>query len=285
MQEYKTITISGSGLPEELSRLDKIPASLYAKGNLDLLKHKPRVGIVGARKFTPYGKRITDEIASNLARAGVVVVSGLALGVDSIAHKSAIEAGGQTIAVLPCGIETVYPSSHRNLAMQILQRNSLLISEYEGKKLPARYNFLERNRIIASLSDILIITEAANASGSLHTAGFAMDMGIQIMAVPGNIDSPYSGGCNKLIQNGAYPLVSVDDVLIALGINSKAKQLEYIPENNIEKLLLDHIKSGRNNINEILLLTDMTSSEIQTTLTILEIKGVISCQATRWHIK
>lgn len=285
MQEYKTTTISGKSLPDELDLLHKKPTQLFAKGDISLLNTKPRVGIVGARKFTPYGRAITDEIASKLARAGVTIISGLALGVDSIAHKSAVEAGGKTIAILPCGIETVYPSSHRNLAMQILQRDGLIISEYPGKTLPAKYQFLERNRLIASLSDILIITEAANASGSLHTAGFALDMGVQIMAVPGNIDSPYSGGTNKLIQNGAYPLLSVDDVLLALGIDDKNDQLAYIPENRTEKVIIDHIKSGKNNIHEILHLTDISSSEIQTTLTMLEIKGVLICQSSRWYIK
>lgn len=284
MQEYKTATISGTDLPADFDRLYQKPTQIYAKGNLDLLTKKPRVGIVGARKFTPYGKAVTDEIASKLASAGVIIVSGLALGVDSIAHKSAIQAGGQTIAVLPCGIDTIYPSSHRGLGMQILQQDSLLISEYEGKELPMRHQFLERNRLIAALSDILIITEASNASGSLNTAGHALELGKTIMAVPGNITSPYSGGTNKLIQNGAHPVLSVDDIFEALGINKK-EQLAYLPETEAEKLVLDAINTGNTAVNDILRATNLPSTELQTTLTILEIKGVLQNQYTNWYIK
>lgn len=284
MQEYKPITISGTDLPEELDQLHQKPTNLHLRGNSQLLTKHPRVGIVGARKFTPYGRTVTDEIATKLARAGVVIVSGLALGVDSIAHKSALDAGGQTIAVLPCGIETIYPATHRSLGQQILQQNSLLVSEYEAKMLPLRHNFLERNRIIAALSDILIITEAANASGSLHTAGYALEMGKTIMAVPGNITSPYSGGTNKLIQNGAFPILSADDVLEALGINTK-DQIEYLPETAPEKIVIDTIKAGNNHINDIHRLSELTSPELQTTLTILEIKGVLICQSSKWYIR
>lgn len=284
MQEYKSITISANDLPDELDHLYQKPSKLHARGNVQLLNKHPRVGIVGARKFTPYGRTITDEIATKLARSGVVVVSGLALGVDSIAHKSALDAGGQTIAVLPCGIETIYPSSHRGLGAQILQQNSLLISEYEGRELPMKHQFLERNRIIAALSDILVITEASSASGSLNTASHALEMGKTVMAVPGNITSPYSGGTNKLIQNGALAVLSADDILQALDLSAK-DQLDYLPETETEKLILDTIKDGNNTVNDILRATGLPSTELQTTLTILEIKGVLNCTSSNWHIK
>ena len=178
---FTTKSISASVLPDKFHHLHTKPAKLYVKGEASLLERKPIVGIVGSRRFTPYGKRLATDVAETLARAGVPVVSGLALGIDSIAHRACIEAGGQTIAVLPCGIDTVYPANHRGIADQILARGGLLISEYEGSLLPMRHQFIERNRLIAALSDVLFIPEAAEASGSLHTARFALELGKPIL--------------------------------------------------------------------------------------------------------
>lgn len=284
MQNYQTITITANDFPEELTRLHQVPTKLYLKGNQSLLDRKPRVGIIGARKFTPYGRAVTDEISGKLASRGVTIVSGLALGIDGIAHQSALKSGGATIAVLPCGIDRFYPATHRNLGMQILQQNSLIISEYTGSYLPNKYNFIERNRLIAALSDVLVITEAALSSGSLHTAGFALDLGIPIMAVPGNITSPTSAGANQLIQNGALALLSVSDVLNVLGLDDSEK-LDYLPENETEKLIIDAIKANNNRPDDIANSTKIPTNELQTTLTILEIKGVLDCQSGKWHVK
>lgn len=283
MQKKEIITISINSLPEELSRLHTPPASLNALGDMKLLDYHPRVGIVGARKFTPYGREVTATIAQNLARAGVTVVSGLALGVDSIAHKACLDAGGQTIAVLPSGIDSIYPANHRGLARQIVDSGGLLVSEYPPKYQPQRHSFIERNRIIAALSDILIITEAAVASGSLHTASFALELGVQVMAVPGNITSPYSAGTNHLIQTGAMPLLTPSDILNQLGISSPSQQA-YIPENAIEQSILELISSGTTQTNEIISKSDLETPTVQTALTMLEIKGIVAIQSGRWSL-
>lgn len=283
MQKKAITNISATELPEELKRLHTPPASLWGLGNTNLLAQHPRVGIVGARKFTPYGKEVTASIASTLARAGVVIVSGLALGVDSIAHRACLEVGGKTIAVLPSGIEYIYPASHTALAQNISSKNGLLLSEYPAKFKPFKHSFIERNRIIAALSDVLIITEAATASGSLHTAYFALDLGVPIMAVPGNITSPYSAGTNQLIRTGAQPLLDPQDVLDLLGIQNTSV-LEYIPENETEKILLDLIKSGVTGVNDVISTSKLEVPVAQTYVTMLEMKGVIAAESGHWKL-
>lgn len=284
MQTYDIKTISTSALPEKLHQLHDIPQQLYAKGNVGLLDRRPRVGIVGARKFTPYGREVTADIASTLARAGVTVVSGLALGIDSIGHQACVAAGGATIAVLPCGIETIYPANHRALANQILDKNGLIVSEYAGKDLPHNFQFLERNRIIAALSDILIVTEAAERSGSLNTARTALELGVTVMAVPGNITSPYSTGTNLLIQNGATPLMRAEDVLTELGIKLSDTP-GYLPENEAEAAILEQLKAGITQSDDLLRACKLDTPVFQTHLTMLEIKGVIEAQSNNWRIR
>src|SRR3989344_7660180 len=145
MQVPNITTISASGLPSEIMRLHKPPSRLFAQGNLDLLHRHPRAGIVGARKFTSYGREVTVNIASALAREGVTIVSGLAIGVDSIAHKACLDNGGKTIAVLPSGLQNIYPASHYGLAKNIIGQNGLLVTEYPEKFRPHKVSFLERN--------------------------------------------------------------------------------------------------------------------------------------------
>lgn len=284
MQKKAIITISATEMPEELRQLHDPPKSLSILGDAKLLHKHPRVGIVGARKFTPYGKEVTTTIATAMARAGVTVVSGLALGVDSIAHKACLDAGGQTIAVLPSGIGNIYPANHTLLARSIVEKNGLLISEYPTDFKPFKHSFIERNRIIAALSDVLIITEAAIASGSLHTAYFALDLGIPILAVPGNITSPYSAGTNHLIRTGAQPLLEPEDVLDLLGIQ-QATTLEYIPENEVEKTILDLIKSGTTGVNDVIAASNVEVPVAQTYITMLEIKGVIAAESGHWKLQ
>ncbi len=283
MQDSSAISLSVSSLPEKVTQLYNKPKELFGKGNVDLLKRTPTVGIVGARKFTPYGREVTEDIARAMAKAGVVVISGLALGVDSVAHRACMEAGGATIAVLPCGIDTIYPSSHSGLARQIIDHNGLLISEYAGRSSPRKHQFIERNRIIASLSDVLIVTEAAENSGSLHTARFALELGKTIMAVPGQITSAYSKGTNRLIQTGAVPLLSSSDVLNELGIAPQS-EIDYLPEHPQEVTILQLLKTPKSS-DELLRSSAISLVELQTHLTMLEIKGVIQISSGMWRKK
>ena len=281
MQNQEINSLSASDLPKKLLNLHTPPVQLYYRGDNTLLETKPTVGIVGARKFTPYGKDVTIEVATALARAGVVIISGLALGIDSIAHKAAVETGGKTIAVLPSGLNNIYPASHYGLSQSIVRTGGLLVCEYPNNFRPFKHSFLERNRIIAALSDVLIIPEAAEASGSLNTAGVALDLGVPIMAVPGNITSSYSAGTNKLIKTGAHPLTHVEDVFELLGINNTT-QVEYIPENSAEAVLLSYINKEPIATNTLLEKSGLDAAVAQTHLTMLEIKGVIKAESGRW---
>ena len=285
MQEkiIKTIVIDKQS--PKLVRLHTPPKQLNYRGNISLLNNssKPTVGIIGARKFSPYGRKVTTEIAEKLARSGVVVVSGLALGIDSIAHKACIDAEGFTIAVLPSGLKNIYPASHRGLAEEIVRKKGLLISEYDHNFMPYKTSFLERNRLIAALSDILIITEAAERSGSLNTASHALEIGVSVMAVPGDINSPLSVGTNKLIQSGAEPLTSYKDVLQILGVQPNISN-SYLPENKVEMIIIDLIQNNIRSTNELIKSLDIDQAEIQSQLSLLEIKGVISSQGGVWSL-
>ncbi|MEI6480896.1 MAG: DNA-processing protein DprA [Candidatus Saccharibacteria bacterium] len=250
---------------------------------LELLD-KPCVAIVGSRKVSPYGSFVTTQLATELARAGVVIISGLALGVDSIAHHAAVKAGGKTIAVLPCGLDTIYPASHRNLAKQILQNGGALVSEYDiGGGTPQKYQFIARNRIIAALSQVVLLTEAAAKSGSLHTAHFALELGIDVVAVPGNITSPTSAGTNGLLKVGAQPVTDTADILELLGIREVAQSSRYQPANDTERIILECLDAHPATTTELLIYSSRTPTEINRALTMLEINGVITSSADRWQ--
>lgn len=279
--KYKT---NISELPERLRQLHTPPKYLYQQGSeLSKLLQRPTVGIVGSRKVSSYGRSVTEDFANTLAKQGIVIVSGLALGVDSIAHRACLEAKGQTIAVLPSGLEAIYPSSHQGLAKQIIQTGGSLVTEYEPQEKPMKHFFIARNRIIAALSDILLVTEAAERSGSLHTANFALELGKPVFAVPGNITNINSSGTNKLIQMGASPALSPEDLIQELGLAS-APIAAYIPENEAEELLLTLLDQGISDGELLHQKSGLASQVYQQHLTLLEIKGVIKpLSANRWQ--
>ncbi len=260
------------------------PKTLYQQGSelADILQ-KPTVGIVGSRKVSSYGRTVTENFSSALAKRGVVIVSGLALGVDSIAHRACLNAKGQTIAVLPSGLEAIYPSSHQGLAKQITQTGGTLITEYEPHEKPMKHYFIARNRIIAALSDILLVTEAAERSGSLHTANFALELGKPVFAVPGNITNINSMGTNKLIAVGATPALNPEDIIEELGL-SQAPEVAYIPENEVEELILSLLEQGISDGELLHQRSGLASQIYQQHLTMLEIKGAIKpLSANRWQ--
>ncbi|QQS20433.1 DNA-protecting protein DprA [Candidatus Saccharibacteria bacterium] len=205
-------------MPTFCATFRRPPKELYYIGcEPDEWLSRPRVAIVGSRGITPYGKIVTSQLAGDLAAKGISIVSGLALGVDATAHEAALKTGGLHIAVLANGLDKIYPASNTQLARQILETGGVIISEYPEGMPSLKQNFVARNRIVAGLSNALLITEAAEKSGTLHTARFAMEQGRDVLVVPGNITSPNSVGCNNLIKSGAIPVSSVDDVLFALG--------------------------------------------------------------------
>ena len=259
----------------QLASIAKVPNTLYYCGELPSTPVKS-VAIVGSRKPTPYGKSVTEKIVHALAEHNVTIISGLALGIDSIAHRAALKFNTPTIAVMARGLNGIYPASHFSLSREIVKAGGALISTYPADMPAQPYHFLERNRIISGLSSIVIVTEAAVKSGTLNTASHALEQGKDVFAVPGNITSPMSAGCNRLIRQGAQPLIDTSDILSALGIKSQ-KTTPQIPvrKNKTEQLIINAILAGAKDTNHIINATNISPSSIFVTLSTLEIAGII----------
>lgn len=273
----KILTINKSALPEPLSTIPSPPSQLFVQGmSLDDICQRPRVAIVGSRKITPYGRAVTSQFAGELAKRGVVIVSGLALGVDAIAHTAALEAGGTTVAVLPSGLDAVYPSTNRQLAKKILEQGGALVSEYPSGTKSFKQHFIARNRLVSGLSDTLLVTEAAESSGTMHTARFARQQDRTIFAIPGNITNHTSSGTNQLIQRGATIALRPEDILEYLNV-SHASSDWVIPTstNPHEQIIIEAIASGIHDGAELLIASKLPVHIFNQSLTMLEITGVI----------
>ncbi len=272
---------------EVLESIALTPKTLYFRGKLpenmsknDKQGRAKTVAIVGARRNTKYGEEIAYKLAYELAKRNVIVISGLAYGIDSIAHKGCLAADGRTIAVLGTPIDRIYPTAHLGLAHEILEKSGAIISEYApGEKVYPKTSFLERNRLISGLSDIVVVIEAAEKSGSLNTATHALDQGKTIFAVPGNITNPYSQGCNKLIRQGAFPYTEPDDILRELfpeDFIKKQKTLKtqnLIGDTDVETLILVAISKGLRSGEDIIKDTKLPPEIFSQAITLLEIKG------------
>ncbi len=241
----------------------------------ELLK-RPRVAIVGSRNISPYGKQVTTTLARELAEQGVVIISGLALGVDCTAHRAALDAGGLAIAVLPSPLDDIAPSANKRLGQEIIDKGGALVSEYKSGIHPVKQYFIARNRIVSGLADLVLITEAAEKSGSLHTANFALKQGKDVLTVPGNITSSGSVGTNNLIKTGATPVTSYLDVMHALGFSEHQTTVRNVKGRNAhEQTVLDLLLQGNTDGDELLSLSKLSISEFNQVLTMLEIGGKI----------
>lgn len=263
-------------IPAILQTIPNPPTQLFSTGlDIQEILARPRIAIVGSRKISPYGKSVTQKLARELAKQGIVIVSGLALGVDALAHTAALEAGGLTVAVLPTGLDKIYPSSHRQLARQITKQGLLLTEYPSGTTISYKGNFVARNRLVSGLSDAVLITEATINSGTLHTARFAQEQGRKVFAVPGNITSPTSAGTNHLIQNGATLAIHTQDLLRAFGIAISYTQNIIQVENENEQIILDLLYKGIHNGDDIFQQSGLSASLFNQSLTMLEINGHI----------
>ncbi len=285
--EIFQINLSDYDYLRDLPHIPDPPKKLFIRGKLPAKRVKT-VAIVGTRKPSAYGREIATKIASECAKNGIVVVSGLALGIDSIAHRAAIDSGGKTIAVLANGVDKIYPRSHEDLGQKILQTNGAILSEYPNNT-PARpWQFLARNRIVSGLADAVVIIEAASRSGTLSTANHALDQGKEIFAVPGNITSPLSAGCNQLIKNGANPLTSVEDLLDFLIPDRFEKQTQLFKgDTREENMILEFLsKNGTTSSDTIIKQTKLSASEFNQAITMLELKGlVLNNGGEKWSLK
>lgn len=260
-----------------LRGLDPLPQHLYSRGdNLDNILRMPRLTVVGSRKPTAYGRAVTTSVVTEVAELGVAIVSGLALGIDGVAHEAALAANTPTIAVMAGGLHEVYPGTHMGLAQRILAQGGALISEYPDGYPPQKHTFVERDRLMAALGDAVLITEATEQSGTMHTARFALDIGRPVMAVPGPITSPLSAGTNNLIKVGAIPVTSANDVLLAMGLERsklvRQKPAAGTPE---EQAILDLIGQGITDGASLLLQSRLSAAKFNQSLSMLEITGQI----------
>lgn len=275
-QGIKILTWGDEAYPARLKEIDQPPPVMYIRGEYlpdDLFA----VAIVGTRKVTPYGRQVTEEIASFLAANGMTVISGLARGVDAIAHQTALKAGGRTIGILGSGVDKIYPPEHRGLAEQMIARGAI-ISDYAIGTPPDASNFPPRNRIISGLSLAVVVIEAAETSGALITAEFAAEQGREIFAVPGSILAPQSKGTNRLIQKGAQPLLTPDDLMQALDltrIGAQKSARKVLPVDETEARVLNVLGSEALHVDEIRNQADLPIEKISATLAMMELKGMV----------
>ena len=275
---------------QRLTNIANPPKSLCYMGKLPETK-APVVSIVGSRKPSAYGKEVTERLATDLAKAGCVIVSGLALGVDCIAQKAAIEAGGTVVAVVPNELPDISPRTNYQLAMSIIEQDGAVVSEWMkgDNKIVNRWSFLERNRLVSGLADGIIITEAAERSGTLNTASHALNQGRDLFVVPGNITSPLSAGCNTLLKQGAYLVTDADDVLSIIAPEKLQKDngQELAASATIEEaIIIKLISEGLRDGDEIQQKSGLSASDFATALTMLEINGVIKpLGANNWTLR
>jgi DNA processing protein len=262
--------------PRELDDLQIPPSELYVMGDGAVLAG-PRVSIVGTRNSTAYGERITRAVTRALARAGVTVISGMARGIDGAAHRTALEEGGKTVAVLGTGIDVPYPVGHSQLHRAIAERG-LVVSENPPGMKAHKGAFPKRNRIIAALAPVTIVVEAGFRSGALNTASQALELGRTVAAVPGPIDSDQSRGSNQLLRDGAVLIAAPEDALTLLGISppkDAAQPMPTLPDS--EQKVWDALAGGLNEIDTLPATTGLTMAECLAAITSLEILGLVEC--------
>lgn len=277
--DIKKVYINEENYPPLLKEIKEPPNPLYYMGDIRLA-HETCAAIVGSRKTTEYGKWVARTLGNKIASAGGVVVSGMAKGIDTCAHWGAIEAGAaginvRTIAVLGCGIDVCFPKENHKLRDKIAE-GGLVVSEYPPGMQPTRYTFPRRNRIISGLSMSTVVVQAPNTSGALITADMAVEQGRSVYVVPGNINSEYNLGSNKLLRDGAMPLVILDDLIEDMGFSQKK---HIIIEENFgedEKTILKQLaKRGEMTADQLCAVTGMPPAEVGGLVTILEMKGVV----------
>lgn len=272
----KAITYKSDDYPRLLKEIDSPPLILYCKGNISLL-NSDCLAVVGTRRATNYGKTACKKIVNEVATQGITIVSGLAEGIDTIAHKSTLEVKGKTIAVLGSGLLHIYPASNEALYRDILDNDGLIISEYKPNEPSVTYHFPVRNRIIAGLSKAVAIMEATEKSGSMHTKNYALEYNREVFALPARINDIYSIGCNKIISNGqAKMLLGSQDILEFYGGSSNTTQeVKAIQLSYDEQLIYDALDLNEMNIDEIIKKTKMETKVLLTMLMRMEIKGII----------
>jgi DNA processing protein len=272
----EAFTFRDPGYPARLKETYDYPPVLYVRGAI-LPQDEWCVAIVGTRGATVYGKQVAGEIAADLARSKITVVSGLARGIDTVAHRAALEVGGRTIAILASGLDSIYPAENASLARRIME-NGAIVSEYPVGTRPRADNFPRRNRIMSGMSLGTVVVEAGDTSGALITARMALEQNREVFAIPGSILSPVSRGTNRLIQEGAKLVVDYTDILEELNLMTVDRQMEMkelIPPTETEATLLTQLGHEPTHIDEICRASGMSASTVSSTLAMMELKGMV----------
>ena len=275
----RLITFDDPSYPERLREIPDPPVILYVNGELPV-KNEKTISIVGTRRPTPYGRKVAEYLAGELARDGWIIISGMARGIDGIAHKKALESGGKSVGVLGCGIDIIYPGEHQELFDNIT-RNGAIVSEFPPGTPPEKYNFPRRNRIISGISWGTLVIEAAEGSGSLITAHFALDQGREVFAVPGNISSKMSKGTNRLIKEGAKIVEDVQDIMeeyMPMLTHKEKHDIKDSPKVFLmekEQLIYDMLSLDPLHIDIIRQKSGLLLQEVMDILLRLELKGLI----------
>jgi len=275
----RRLTPADTDWPAELADLEQgAPAGLWVAGAIETLAARPRVAIVGTRRATRYGLRVTEALTAALARAGACIVSGLAAGIDGAAHRAALDAGGATIAVLGTGLGHAFPKGHRALQLAVSQRG-LLISELEHEEHGMPFTFPERNRIIAALAQLTIVVEAPPRSGALNTAEHALRLNRTVAAIPGPIDQPQSQGTNLLIRDGAQPIATVEDALALVSLTPPLRTPRLDPSGD-EGRVWAALADGALDIDTLCHRSGLPAAQCLAAVTTLELAGSLECALT-----
>ncbi len=272
----QVLTWEDAEYPNRLLQIDQPPPVLYMRGQL-LPEDTWSVAVVGTRRVTTYGRQVAEEVAAFLARNGVTVVSGLARGVDRIAHESALKSNGRTIGVLGSGVDRIYPPEHANLAER-MAASGAIISDYPLGTPPESTNFPPRNRLISGLTLATVVVEASHTSGALITATFAAEQGREVFAVPGSIYGPQSKGANRLIRDGAYPLIDFESILEVLNLSQIQEHhvaRSLLPADDIEANLLKVLADEPQHVDDICVRSGLSIAQVSATLTVMELKGMV----------
>lgn len=282
------ISIENKNYPQKLAKIPDPPLGIFVVGSLPEDNFKS-VAIIGSRRCSEYGATQAYKFSKEFAKHNIVIISGMAMGIDSKAHMGAIDGGGKTIAVLGCGADIIYPSSNKQLRDNIV-KNGCIISEYPPQTEPLKHHFPQRNRIISGLSDAVCVAEAAKRSGTLITVNQAIEQGREVFAVPGNITSYFSQGCNNLLKTGCSALTEPEDIYSALNISLKADceknaKISTITLATEEKMVYDCIGLQPITIEEIMIKTNSQIQTIQYILTMLEIKGYVTRLSGQKYIR
>ncbi|WP_084478071.1 DNA-processing protein DprA [Fervidicella metallireducens] len=278
-KEIEFIFYNDVNYPEILKEIANPPIGFFKKGNIPDLSNS--IAIVGARKASDYGKTTAYNIAYELAKRDITIISGMARGIDTSAHKGAIDANGNTIAVLGSGFDNIYPAENYGLS-ETISEHGCLITEYLPNVKPLSYNFPERNRIISGLAQKILVIEAGERSGSLITAGFALEQGKDVFAVPGNIFSPYSKGTNNLIKDGAKLISNIEDILEEYNLKKEDYKIKNLDE--VEKEIVNILKSGAVSLEYLIENINYEMKLTLSTLSKLECKKIIKKTYGNYYI-